>query len=229
MTMRAATEAERLYAARQSMQIEGQTGGIGRLQMNLHDAQKTTGEWKDYQKDLNTEEFRKDSETVFAALKDSLSRFFQEHPESRAENGTYTVRADTAQYSYIAKTNPAEREGAALVYCYYRRHLDSHMQQAAKGIRFITSGYQEKFRVQDGATVRVIAGDGKAWDNTARYIDDCHLELVSQRSGWAELFHICQLAEILERGGRTVVPVQGGMPEKRHLRKSERISREEER
>ncbi len=201
--MRAATSAERLYAARQSMQIEGQTGSIGRWQVSLKDGQESS--WRDYQADLNTEDFKKDSEAAFAAIKESLSQFCAEHPESRAENGAYIVRADTEQYSYIARMKPAEDVS---IYCYHHKWLDRHMQHAEHGIRFITPDYQERFRVKDGETVRIVAEGGKTYDNTARYIDECHLELTSKRTGYTEIYHICQLAEILERGKRTVVPVR---------------------
>lgn len=223
MTMRAATSAERLYAVRQSMQIEGQTGGIGRLQMQPDDGQES--KWKVYQPDLNTEAFQKDSQAVFAALKESLSQFCTEHPESRAENGACTVRTDTEQYSYIAQTKPA---GGISVCCYDRKSLDRHMQEAERGIRFITPDYQEKFRVKDGETVRILAAGGRTYDNTARYIDDCHLELTGT-TGYTEIFHICQLAELLERNNRTVIPVQPPLPENRRAGRPRRPNRGMER
>lgn len=67
--MLAATPAERLYTAGQSMQIVGQTGGIGYLWANMDaDGQGFFKTRKGRRKNLNTEEFKQVFESVLNAL-----------------------------------------------------------------------------------------------------------------------------------------------------------------
>ncbi len=108
----------------------------------------------------------------------------------------FGFRADTAQYSYLIRLNPYKGEENLFIYCYRRDWLDRHMKQAGKGIRFITPGYKEKFRIEDGDMVRIRRYDGTSIDRVCRYIDEYHLEV---GDGWDSLFHICQFAEMMER------------------------------
>lgn len=80
-------------------------------------------------------------------------------------------------------------------YCFERKWLYRHLQEARQGIRFITPDYKEKFRIPDGDKIRIFQPDGGSKDFTCRYIDDCHLEVGSG------LYHICQFAEIMEHTG----------------------------
>ncbi|MFR6040332.1 MAG: hypothetical protein ACLUHL_02830 [Dysosmobacter welbionis] len=65
LTFRAATPAERLYIARQSTQIEGQTGSIGHLRADMgEDGKGFFPQWTSHRENLDTEEFQQELECV---------------------------------------------------------------------------------------------------------------------------------------------------------------------
>ena len=66
-------------------------------------------------------------------------------------------------------------------------------------IRFINSGYDEQFRIPDGGTIQVEYPD-RTFSAKCEYIDDYHTYIGS------EVYHICQFAEVLERGGGVCRP-----------------------
>ena len=66
-------------------------------------------------------------------------------------------------------------------------------------IRFITSHYDEMFRIPDGGLIEVDYPD-RRFCAKCEYLDDYHTKI------GLEVFHICQFAEILERGGATCRP-----------------------
>ena len=66
-------------------------------------------------------------------------------------------------------------------------------------IRFINSGYEEQFRIPDGGTIQVEYPD-RTFSAKCEYIDDYHTYVGS------EVYHICQFAEVLERGGGVCRP-----------------------
>ena len=220
LTFQTATPAERLYTARQSMQIEGQTGCIGHLRADMgEDGKGFFKTWVDHRQSLGTEEFHAEFESVLNALvgdeqyggflksRDAMRDFCQKHPESGFNDGfLFAFRADTAQYSYLLRLNPYKQDENLFIYCYRRDWLDRHMKQAEKGIRFITPHYEEKFRVADGDKVRIRRFDGRDFERVCRYIDDCHVEIGS------ELYHICQFAEMMERNGNFVIPLRSSLP-----------------
>ena len=74
-----------------------------------------------------------------------------------------------------------------------------------KEIRFIDSHYNELFRIKDGESITVKFSDGSMSDRKCTYIDDYHTKI-----GY-NVFHICEFAELMERGGSTYRPK--GMPE----------------
>lgn len=220
MIMRVATPAERLYTTGQSMQIGGQTGCIGHLRADMGaDGQGFFKTWRDDRQSLNTEEFQQEFESVLNALvgdeqyggflqsRDAMRKFCREHPESGFNDGFASgFRADTAQYSYLIRLQPYKGDENVFIYCYRRDWLDRHLKHAEKGIRFITSDYKEKFRIQDGDKVRVMRFDGQVFDRVCRYIDDCHVEIGN------DLYHICQFAELMERNGNSVIPLRSSLP-----------------
>ena len=236
LTFRTATPAERLYTARQSTQIGGQTGSIGHLRADMgEDGKGFFTKWQSHRENLDTEEFQQEFEGVLNALvgdgqyggflksRDALRDFCQEHPESGFNDGfAFGFRADTAQYAYLIQLNPYKGEENLFICCYRRDWLDSHMKQAETGIRFITPHYEEKFRVADGDSVRIRCQDGRVLDRVCRYIDEYHVEV---GTGWDNLYHICQFAEMMERNGNSVIPLRsslpavcyGKMPEKRAI------------
>ncbi len=95
LTFRAATPAERLYIARQSTQIEGQTGSIGHLRADMgEDGKGFFPKWTSHRENLDTEEFQQEFEEVLEALvgdeqydgflksRDAMRDFCRGHQES---------------------------------------------------------------------------------------------------------------------------------------------------
>lgn len=78
------------------------------------------------------------------------------------------------------------------------------MEKAKQGIRFITPDYRELFRIPDGGKIRSQLLNGRHLDEVCRYIDETHME-VGQC-----LYHICEFAELMERAGVTVNPLEYG-------------------
>ena len=82
------------------------------------------------------------------------------------------------------------------------------LENAGRGIRFITPDYKELFRIPDGDKVRITWSDGERIEHTCRYIDDCHLEL---GRAWTAS-GICQLgaAPAKRRHGHSAALVPAG-------------------
>jgi len=215
-TIQIMTEAERLYAAPQSMQISGQSGCIGVLSGNIDgygDALLTT--WKDVIPYFKTQDFKDELDAVLEELRHGdwqdaflksrwdLSAYCMDHMDAKVKDGfDYGFRLDTQKYSYLLWLNPNKGEENLRCWCYQKSLLDSHMKLAEKGIRFIDSGYRLLFKIKDGEKVRISFSYGGYKDYTCRYIDDYHLEV----EGFA--YHICEYAEILEHNGHTASPVE---------------------
>ena len=107
-------------------------------------------------------------------------------------------------------------------YCYRRDWFDHHLKSAERGIRFIDSDYNEKFRIKDGGRISISFPDGSREENNCRYIDDYHLEL---GFGSSNLYHICEFAEKLEKAGAHVEPADPKMviePAKKRMSVMER-------
>ena len=121
------------------------------------------------------------------------------------------IRVNAKQYSYLMRLNPHQGEYSLYCYCYRRDWLEQHIEQARRGIRFITPHYKEKFRIPDGDQIRITYSDGDIRDRTARYIDDYHVEIGGGLG--RNLYHICELAEALEQSGGTVIPLRSSLPE----------------
>lgn len=220
MTIRPLRAKERKYTYEQSSQLTAQTGTIGYLCGNLSgDGSLFLTSW--YTKDAGrkTEAFVAEFDEVADALRfdkkygpllanrrDMLD-YVKTYPES-AFDGEYGFRADTEDYAYLLRCNPMKVDFNFYCYCFERKWLDRHLQEARQGIRFITPDYKEKFRIPDGDKICISQPDGKSKVFTCRYIDDCHLEVGSG------LYHICEFAEIMEHNGSTVIPLRSSLPEK---------------
>ena len=225
MTIRAMNPAERNYCYVQSQQISMQTGLIGHLRADMDSS--GTGFFSsffNFRADLKTEDFKTEFDEVINALRfdenyggilkdrSALSSYCHGIPESSfgGDGREFGFRVDTKQYSYMLRLNPNRGEYNLYCYCYQKKWLDRHLQQAERGIRFINPHYKELFRIPDGDKIRIIHSDGEKTDYTCRYIDDYHVEI---GSGWNSLLHICQFAEIMERNGSTVIPLRSSLPE----------------
>ena len=77
-------------------------------------------------------------------------------------------------------------------------------------IRFIDSHYKELFRIPDGGTILVEYPNvpKRRYLAQCRYLDDYHTQIGNQ------VYHICQFAELLERGGGICRPLPGKLSEK---------------
>ena len=225
MTMRAMNPAERNYCYAQSQQISMQTGLIGHLRADMDSS--GTGFFSsffNFRADLKTEDFKTEFDAVINALRfdesyggilkdrSALSSYCHGIPESSfgGDGREFGFRVDTKQYSYMLRLNPNRGEYNLYCYCYQKKWLDRHLQQAERGIRFINLHYKELFRIPDGDKIRIIHSDGEKTHYTCRYIDDYHVEI---GRGWNSLLHICQFAEIMERNGSTVIPLRSSLPE----------------
>lgn len=225
MTIRAMNPVERNYCYTQSQQISMQTGLIGHLRADMDSS--GTGFFSsffNFRADLKTEDFKTEFDAVINALRfdenyggilkdrSALSSYCHEIPESSfgGDGREFGFRVDTKQYSYMLRLNPNRGEYNLYCYCYQKKWLDRHLQQAERGIRFINPHYKELFRIPDGDKIRIIHSDREKTDYTCRYIDDYHVEI---GSGWNSLLHICQFAEIMERNGSTVIPLRSSLPE----------------
>ena len=113
----------------------------------------------------------------------------------------YGVRIDEGDYAFLMRLNPLKGNYNFYCYCYKKDWLDSHIPKAKKGIRFIDSHYNEKFRIADGEKVIIkYPNHAKSRTETCRYIDDYHFILNKN------IFHICEFAELAEQDGQTVEP-----------------------
>lgn len=225
LTIRPMTPQERMYSYSQSSQIEAQTGCIGHLRADLGTADDCfLSSWTGHRDDLKTQDFKDEFDEVINALRfdeqysnflqnrRSLSKFCFSHPESSYGNDReFGFRADTPSYSFMLRLNPNKGEYNLYCYCFKRDWLDRHMTHAAKGIRFITPDYKEKFRIDDGDSIRITRGNGSTADYVCRYIDEYHVEVGGAHGN---LYHICEFAERMKMAGSTIIPLRASLPER---------------
>jgi len=180
---------ERMYAKKQSIQIAGQCGYIGCLTI----FSETKDNWECYRGDLDT--------TNFAKTLILVANAFNEHKILWAyEKGT---RADANDYTFLFV--PGENETVEC-YCYINQWLNSHLNAAKNGIRFIKPDYKELFRIFDGDSVLIKDKDEKEIKTEeCRYIDEYHVEVGDN------LYHICELAERMQEREYKLYPVMKDM------------------
>ena len=145
MTIRAMTPAERNYCYLQSQQISMQTGLIGHLRADMDSNGKGFfSTFFDFRADLKTEDFKTEFDEVINALRfdenyggvlkdrSALAAYCRRTPESSfgGDGREFGFRADTEQYSYMLRLNPNRGEYNLYCYCYQRKWLDRHLQQA---------------------------------------------------------------------------------------------------
>lgn len=226
MTIRPILPEERKYTYAQSQQLMMQTGSIGHLRGDFSgsDGSFYTG-WFDHVESRKTEAFKAELDDVINSLRfdeqyggllknrASMQKCGWNQPDSAFE-GSYTTeysfRVDTDNFSYLLRCNPTKGDYNFYCWCFEKQWLNRHLQQAQKGIRFIDPNYKEVFRIPDGDKIRIIEPDGKYRDCVCRYIDEYHVEV---SSGFDNLFHICQFAELMERNQNTVIPLRSSLPE----------------
>ena len=215
------TPADRLYVYSQSSQLEGQTGCIGHLRGDFGGGQEFFSSWFDHRREYKTDEFKAELDEVVNTLRekdgllctrDSMTRFCYQNPEAEFEGNycaEYGFKVQTPQHTYMLRCNPNYGDYNFYLYAYVARFLEHHMEKAKQGIRFITPGYKELFRIPDGDHIRILCSDGSHMDRSCRYIDEYHVEIGSD---WDNLYHICQFAEMMERNGNAVIPLRSSLP-----------------
>lgn len=169
--------------------------------------------WTTCYSPLHTDEFATDFDLVqkvfhfndpkssFIHDRDVLLNLCEALADSSFENGTeYGFRINTEQFSYIMRHEIGADTATTNIYAYRRDHLDRHMEEAKRGIRFIDTGYNTLFTIPDGGVIRIEHPNGDHTDRVCRYIDSTHLE--ADRG----LYHICEFAKMMERAGDTVHP-----------------------
>lgn len=217
MKIRPLLAEEQKYTYGQSSQLTSQTGSIGYLRGDFDrddDSFYTT--WFDVAASRKTDAFKAEFDSVINALRfddrygfpiasrSEMRDYVRNHPDAAFQGNyctEYGFRVNTADYAYLLRCNPLNGEYNFYCYCFESKWLDRHLQNARKGIRFITPDYKEKFRISDGDRVRITMFNGETRDSVCRYIDDCHVEVGSG------LYHICEFAEIMERNENSVSPL----------------------
>ncbi len=217
---------EQKYTFAQSRQLNAQTGAIGYLRGDFGSADTgfyTT--WFDENEALKSDAFKAELDDVINALRfnesyggllksrSAMLRYGTAHPDSIFEErytAEYGFRIDTGSFAYLLRCNPVKGDYNFYCWCFQKPTLDRHLQNARKGIRFITPTYNEIFRIPDGDSIYIIRPDCVKSDKRCQYIDDCHFEFGGI---WNDLFHICQFAEMMERNGCTVIPLRSSLPE----------------
>ena len=233
ISLREMTAQERLYAYPQSQQLRMQCGEIGQLRGDFgKDGNQFFSTWTDFVVRYKSAEFQAELDAVINALREdsqyggllqsrsAAERYCAAHPGSAFMGGVaqeYGFRVDTPNHAYLLRCNARAGDANFYVFPYVSKWLDKHIERAQEGIRFIDSRYNELFRIPDGGRVRLTHSDGSTDTCVCRYIDQTHLEL------GRELYHNCQLAELLERNGTSCSPVdetvpQGAAPKKRQDR-----------
>ncbi len=219
--VRPMTGPEYLYSYSQSQQISMQSGLIGHLRADMDtDGKAFFSGFFDFRQDLKSEDFTQDLQEFIDDLRkdgflkdrDVLKEYCRQHPECDLGTGReFGLRADTDHYTYMLRLNPNKGEYSLYCHCYVRQWLERHMKQAEKGIRFITPDYEDKFRIADGDSIRIVRHDGEHNDRQCRYIDETHFEMGAFGTG---IFHICQFAEkCAETGVQAVIPLRASLPE----------------
>ena len=122
----------------------------------------------------------------------------------------YIFRADTRDYAYLIRCildGEDETNNHVYIYPYRRDMLDTHLSQAAYGVRFLDAGGTELFRLPDGDTVRIVTKDGGLLDRTVRYVDDEHAEI------GGSFYHIQDFARWMDNTGSRLIPLRSSLPQ----------------
>jgi hypothetical protein len=213
MNIRTMQPEERLYTYPQSLTLQSQTGSIGYLRGDFGSPRGCFFCWNEVRRSLQTEEFQNELEALIqdqrknGFLKDqpSMRKLTDAHPESgfQGEHETeYGFRVDQGEYAYLFRLSENQSECHFFCWCFQRESLDRHLAHARQGIRFVSTGYREKFRIPDGGRVSITNRQGQKKSHACRYLDDYHVELNGVP------YHIHELAELLDGSGATCEPTQ---------------------
>lgn len=216
------------YTYSQSHQLNAQTGCVGHLRGDMDsDGEAFYTSWDNANKELKTKAFKDELDEVIKALRTdekfdymfrsrtSLAKFCYKNTKAEFD-GSYTkeygFRVDTEKYSYLMRLNPNKGDYNFYIYAYIKESLDNHIENASKGIRFITSDYKEKFRIEDGERILVTDKNGYMKSFSCRYIDDTHFE--THNSYGDNVYHICEFADRMAYSECKVVPLRSSLPDR---------------
>lgn len=200
------TKAEYRYTMRQSSQICSQCGFIGSLYGVLGRDDVFLYNWETYNKALKTKEFIDEFEEVVNYLKsnilkncESLYVFCNNDVEQRCTSFSYDFFGTVIECDdFIHLITIYDNE--IRIHSYKTVWFLGHLQDAEKNkIRFITSGYDTICFIEDGEFVTILNADGSTDKYECRYIDNYHTEICGN------IYHICEFAELLEKGNRRVI------------------------
>ena len=188
-----------------------QTGLIGYIRADMGtNGNEFWSTWNSFRDDLNTPEFNSEKVDIinsflgdggFLSSRNELAKFCRSDKVFAYETGRdFGVRVNTKDYAYLMRLNPYKGEYNLYCHCYKKDWLDSHIEKAERGIRFIDSRYNELFRVNDGGEIVITNCDGQKFVRICRYIDDYHCEVNDN------IYHICEFAEKMENAGFTYEP-----------------------
>ena len=215
------TPQERLFTYQQSKQLQMQTGSIGHLRGDMG----TTGKnfysnWEDHNESLKSAAFREEFDELINALRfdeandgvlkerATLSAYCHAHQDAKLDGDYYGFRVNTQNHAYLMRLTPHRGLYNFYVYAYTRELLDKHLKQAAKGIRFITPDYKDKFRLADGDRIWITSPNGENTTHPCRYIDETHLQVNNT------IYHICEFAELMARQANMITPLRASLPDK---------------
>lgn len=210
---------ERDYAYTQSYQLMSQSGCIALMRGDFGNGGRTFyPDYEDQIKQYRTDEFAAEFDSVIKefykvgilADRDSMLEYCCARPDGRFMGNfsrEYGYRVDTDKYTYLLRCIPAPGDNNFYCYAYVSDLLNSHMEKAAQGIRFIDSRYKELFRLPDGGNIIITHTDGEKIKAYCRYIDETHAEIGKNT------YHICEFAQHMEDCGATYAPAEPLIPE----------------
>ena len=175
---------ERDYAYTQSYQLMSQSGCIALMRGDFGNGGRTFyPDYEDQIKQYRTDEFAAEFDSVIKefykvgilADRDSMLEYCCARPDGRFMVNfslEYGYRVDTDKYTYLLRCIPAPGDNNFYCYAYVSDLLNSHMEKAAQGIRFIDSRYKELFRLPDGGNIVITHTDGEKIKAYCRYIGE---------------------------------------------------------
>lgn len=206
------------FAFDQSTTMNSITGLIGTFTGCFENDGTLSSRWKPFDRELDCDAFHAAAATVLGVLRvdgavlcsmDDLADFCECFPETRFDSASdyYGIRVDTDDYIFMVRLIPDKGTQNVCAYAYQRSILERYVEHSKNGIRFISSNYDNKFRIADGDSILIKRADDTSVKKQCRYIDGYHVEIGGNP------YHICEFAEIMERQGDTVIPLRSSLPE----------------
>ena len=215
MVIKPINKTEEMYTYTQSKQLQGQTGNIGYLRADFD--QNGKGFYSTWfplvgeDLKLNNDAFKADFNAVIDELRkpsnvlasrNGCRKYCYKNAHPYANDRDFGIKVITDDYVYIMRLCPSAGYYDLYCYCYLKKWLEMHLDNAEHGIRFITSNYDDLFTIIDGGKIQINYSDGREpTTETVRYIDDYHWETIMER-----IYHIYEFAERMEEIGATVKP-----------------------